>query len=176
MTKGEVSTELTKKLADGYSTWCGSCKTHHLGDQLTRLAALPGGARLVPGADVATLTPLARWSGVPAEARGTGASSTGLVRLLARSDPWLLARDRAVVVPTKAHQKVVWPVLGAPGVVLVDGEVAGVWRTKATAKRLTLTVTPFAELTKKVRDAVTEEAAGVGALRGIEDVEVVVGG
>ena len=74
--------------------------------------------------------------------------------------------------PTKAHQKVVWPVLGAPGVVLVDGEVAGAWRTKATAKRLTLTVTPFAKLTKKVRDAVTEEAAGVGVLRGIDDVAV----
>ena len=73
MTKGEVSTELTGRLPDGYITWCSSCHAHHIGDQLMRLAALPGGARLVPGADVATLTPLARWSGVPAEAEGTGA-------------------------------------------------------------------------------------------------------
>lgn len=95
-----------------------------------------------------------------------------LVRLLPSCDPWLLARDRDLVAPGKAHQKALWPVLGWPGAVLVDGEVAGTWRPKATSKRLDLTVTPFGELPKVTRAAIEAEAEQVAALRRLPEVRV----
>jgi hypothetical protein len=95
-----------------------------------------------------------------------------LVRLVPRSDPWLLARDRELVVPGKAHRKVLWPMLGPPGGVLVDGEVAGAWRTKVSGKRLDLTVQQFAKLPAAARRAVEEEAAVVARAKGAADVRV----
>jgi hypothetical protein len=95
-----------------------------------------------------------------------------LVRLVPRSDPWLLARDRELVVPGKAHRKVLWPMLGPPGGVLVDGEVAGAWRTKVSGKRLDLTVQQFAKLPAAARRALEEEAAVVARAKGAADVRV----
>ncbi len=149
-----------------------------------RVAALPAGVRLVPGASPATLEPIARWAGVPRRQEGadelvraylhlsgpaapgdvaaylqtsvravrtvwpdhlaevslagrrawlpeedvddllTSEPTSGTVRLLPRSDPWLLARDREVTVPGAAHRKVLWPPLPWPGAVWADGEVA----------------------------------------------------
>jgi hypothetical protein len=95
-----------------------------------------------------------------------------LVRLLPRSDPWLMARDRELLVPGVAHRKVLWPTLGFPGGVLVDGEVAGTWRTKATAARLDVTVQPFRRLSPKVRTAIEAEAERVASVREAPDVRV----
>ncbi|HEX6423664.1 MAG TPA: crosslink repair DNA glycosylase YcaQ family protein [Acidimicrobiales bacterium] len=95
-----------------------------------------------------------------------------LVRLLPRSDPWLLSRDRELTVPDKARRKVLWPVLGAPGGVLVDGEIAGAWRTRAAGGRLDITVTPFDRLPARVRAAVDGEAARVAAARAATAVRV----
>jgi Winged helix DNA-binding domain len=95
-----------------------------------------------------------------------------LVRLLPRSDPWLLARDRELVVPGKAHRKVLWPMLGHPGGLLVDGEIAGAWRTKGSGRRLDVTVELFAKLPAAARTAVEEEAAVVAGVRGFDDARV----
>lgn len=67
-----------------------------------------------------------------------------------------------------------WKILGNPGVVVVDGEIAGVWRAKmAGKKRVDLTVTPFATFSAKVRKAVAEEAAGAVARgRGVPEATV----
>lgn len=43
MTKGEASTKVTRTLPDTCVTWCRPCDTHHVGEQLMRLAALPAG-------------------------------------------------------------------------------------------------------------------------------------
>ena len=94
------------------------------------------------------------------------------VRLLPRSDPWLRARDRELTVPVKAHRKVLWPALGHPGGLLVDGEIAGAWRTKVAGSRLDITVTPFDRLPRRVRAAVEDEAERVAAARGADAVRV----
>jgi hypothetical protein len=62
--------------------------------------------------------------------------------------------------------------LGHPGGVLVDGEVAGAWRTTASGKRLDVSVELFAKLPPAARRAVDDEAAAVAAVRGFGDVRV----
>lgn len=100
-------------------------------------------------------------------------SAAGVVRLLPPSDPFLQARDREVLVPEEVHRKAVWRILANPGAVLVDGEVAGVWRARMGGRlRLGVTVTPFAELSLRGRRAIQEEAERVATVRGATDVEV----
>jgi hypothetical protein len=106
----------------------------------------------------------------------TSASPVAGVRLIPAMDPLLQARDRDLLVPEKAHQKELWKLLGNPGALLVDGEIAGVWRAKmAGKKRVDLTVTPFAELSAKARKAVEQEAGAVARARGATDATVTVG-
>jgi hypothetical protein len=101
------------------------------------------------------------------------AKPTPGVRLLPPMDALLQARDRDLLVPDKKQQKEVWRILGNPGVLLVDGEIAGVWRAKmAGRKRVDLTVTPFGSLTAKSRKAVEREAAEVARARGAADATV----
>jgi len=95
-----------------------------------------------------------------------------LVRLLPRSDPWLLARDREVVVPDAARRKALWPMIGWPGAVLVDGEVVATWRTKANGTKLTVAVQAFDLISRGRRSAIESEAADVAALRNRELTEV----
>jgi winged helix DNA-binding protein len=95
------------------------------------------------------------------------------VRLLPPSDPYLQARDRAMLVPDPAARKVLWPVLGPPGAVLVDGEIVGGWRTRAAGKRrLQINVTLFGGLAAEDRAAVEEQARVVADLRGVDEVSV----
>lgn len=96
-----------------------------------------------------------------------------LVRLLGPFDPYLQARDRALIVPDKATYKTLWPVLGRPGVLFVDGEVLGVWRPKSSGRRLTLTVEGFAPLPPRVWKEIKAEAERVAAVRGASTVDVV---
>jgi hypothetical protein len=97
------------------------------------------------------------------------------VRLLPPMDALVQARDRDVLVPVKAQQKEVWRTLGNPGVLLVDGEIAGVWRAKmAGGKRVDLTVTPFGTLAAAKRKAVEAEAAEVARARGVPDATVTI--
>lgn len=87
------------------------------------------------------------------------------VRLLPALDPYLQARDRELLVPEKAHRAEVWRILGNPGALLVDGEVAGVWRARS-GRTLAVTVTPFGRVPGTARAAVEEEAARLAAVRG----------
>ncbi|MFI5489990.1 DNA glycosylase AlkZ-like family protein [Micromonospora echinaurantiaca] len=97
------------------------------------------------------------------------------VRLLPPGDPFLQGRDRDLLVPERAHQKQLWRILGNPGALLLDGEVAGVWRAKAAGRgALEVTVTPFEghPLPARARREVDAEAAVVAATRGAADVRV----
>jgi hypothetical protein len=95
-----------------------------------------------------------------------------LVRLLGPFDPYLQARDRQLIVPDTSVHKALWPVLGRPGVLFADGEVAGLWRTKTAGKKLTITVEAFGAARPAVWKAVDAEAERVAAARGATDVRV----
>ncbi len=70
--------------------------------------------------------------------------------------------------PDRERHKEVWRVLGNPGVVLLDGEIAGVWRPRmAGKKRVDLTVTTFRQLTAADQARVEAEAGEVARARGV---------
>jgi hypothetical protein len=88
-------------------------------------------------------------------------------------DPLLQARDRDLLVPDRGQQKELWKLLGNPGALLVDGEIAGVWRGKlAGKKRVDLTVTPFGALSPQARKAVEREAEVVARARSATEATV----
>jgi hypothetical protein len=95
------------------------------------------------------------------------ATAPDLVRLLGGFDPFLQARDRDLIVPDKAAHKALWPVLGRPGAVFVDGEVVGTWRPKTAGKKLTVLVTEFGPLPKPSRSHIEAEAERVAVVRGL---------
>lgn len=86
------------------------------------------------------------------------------IRFLPAMDPLLQARDRNLLLPVAEHQKQVWRALGNPGVVLRDGEIAGVWRAALKKKQVELTVTPFTRLTGA---RLQDEAAHVARARAV---------
>ncbi|MGH3858197.1 winged helix DNA-binding domain-containing protein [Actinokineospora sp.] len=95
-----------------------------------------------------------------------------LVRLLPPFDPLLQSRDRDLLVPDAGRRKELWRPIGNPGAVLADGEIVGAWRTKATARKITITVTPFQRLTKTITAAIEAEAEQVARARGVGDAVV----
>ncbi|MFC4065744.1 DNA glycosylase AlkZ-like family protein [Actinoplanes subglobosus] len=96
------------------------------------------------------------------------------VRWLPPMDPLLQARDRDLLVPGRERQKEVWRVLGNPGALLVDGEIAGVWRARmAGRRRVDLTVTTFGKLTGARIGQIEEEAAQVARARGADEARVI---
>lgn len=96
-----------------------------------------------------------------------------LARLLPPGDPYLQARDRELLLPDKAHRAALWRVLSGPGAVLVDGEIAGVWRAKLGGKAgLDVTVSPFRDLSPSTRASVEDEADRIAAARGASAVQV----
>lgn len=95
-----------------------------------------------------------------------------VVRLLGPFDPYMQARDRALIVPDKSVHKALWPVLGRPGVIFADGEVVGTWRTRASGAKLTITLEPFGPLPPSVRTGIEAEAERVAAVRGAREVRV----
>jgi Winged helix DNA-binding domain len=99
-----------------------------------------------------------------------------LVRLLPPGDPYLQARDRDLLVPDKDRQAALWRMISTPGALLVDGEIAGTWRSrKAGRTRLEITVTPFEPLPSGVHADLDEQAGRVAAARGLTDVRVLAG-
>ncbi|KDN19383.1 DNA glycosylase AlkZ-like family protein [Amycolatopsis rifamycinica] len=229
MTKGAVSTAVTRRVPPAFARWCRGCNATHIHEQLMRVAAPLGGVRLVTGASPATLAPLegrGRLRKTPDPAAATavierylrlnGPASPGeaaefagtaravvdrtwpadlvsvqvegktrylpadrlpalesppepdVVRLLPPLDPFIQARDKALLVPDPLRRKEVWKMLGNPGVLLADGDIAGTWRTKAGGTKLTVTLTAFDPLRPAVREQAEAEAARVAEARGFE--------
>jgi hypothetical protein len=98
--------------------------------------------------------------------RAAGPLGDGTLRLLSGHDPYLQLRDRDLLLPDPDRRKAMWPVLGRPGAIVVDGEVVGVWRPKASGKRLTVRIDPWEDLAPH-RGALEREAERLAAHRGV---------
>ncbi|SDD07101.1 winged helix DNA-binding domain-containing protein [Glycomyces harbinensis] len=96
--------------------------------------------------------------------RGADASGT---RLLGPYDLFLQARDRGTLVDDPALAKRLWPVLGRPGAVLVDGAIAGLWRPRKSGKRFTVAVEPLRTWKPAELKRVEAEAERLAAFRGV---------
>ncbi|HEU0240053.1 MAG TPA: winged helix DNA-binding domain-containing protein [Micromonosporaceae bacterium] len=94
------------------------------------------------------------------------------VRLLPPSDPYLLARDRITLIPDRSKRKVVWPALGAPGTLLVDGEIVATWRSQKKGAVLRVQVSYFDRPATKAATLIEQEAQLVAELRGCRTAEV----
>ncbi|MEO3747687.1 winged helix DNA-binding domain-containing protein [Plantactinospora sp. B5E13] len=99
-----------------------------------------------------------------------------VTRLLGPYDLFLQARDRETLVTDPARAKELWPVLGRPGAVLVDGELVGSWRPRKSGRTFTVTVQPWRRLSTATRSSVTEQAERLAAYRGVPLAGVEFGG
>lgn len=66
--------------------------------------------------------------------------------LVGAHDPYLDARDRSLLLADKTLQRQVWRTVANPNVILWNGQVAGIWKTRMAHNRLTVTLTPFIPL------------------------------
>ena len=94
------------------------------------------------------------------------------VRLLPPSDALVRVGDRELLVPKKAQRDTLYKVVGSPGGVLLDGQIAGTWRAKTVRQRLEITVAPFGRFPAARRADLDSEAARVTTARGLDDATV----
>ena len=87
--------------------------------------------------------------------------------LLGAHDPYLDARDRALLLADPAKQRQVWRTVGNPCVILHEGQVAGLWRPVAVRTRLDVTLIPFAPLPPKAVADLTRQAEAYVVFRGL---------
>jgi hypothetical protein len=86
-------------------------------------------------------------------------------RLVGPFDLFLQAKDRPLLVADPARAKALWPVLGRPGVVLHDGEIAGMWRPRKAGKNLKVHIELWVNASPALRRAVSEQAERLAAFR-----------
>ena len=152
--------------------------------QLARwLSLTPRAARRWWDLVAAELTPvqvcgIAAWmlsADVDRAADGAGAAaaaSSGWARLLPPYDPWLELADRELMVPDAGARRSVWAAAANPGVLLVDGEVGGVWRHRSRGERLVITLTPLAAARTEWVPRVRADAELIAACWGAGEVEL----
>jgi hypothetical protein len=88
-------------------------------------------------------------------------------RLLGPFDLHLQARDRSLLVEDPDRAKDLWRMLGRPGGVLVDGEIAGTWRARKTGAAVMISVEAWTVPGPAFRTAVAEQAERLAAFRGV---------
>jgi hypothetical protein len=86
------------------------------------------------------------------------ATPAGTLRLLGPHDPYLDANGRDLLLSDKKLQRKVWRTVGNPGVVLLDGQIIGVWRQRKQGKQLNMTVDSFRPLTGELKQKIKEQA------------------
>ncbi len=89
----------------------------------------------------------------------------GGIRLLGAHDPYLDLRDRALILPDVPRQRIVWRTVANPGVILRDGRVAGIWKTKTAGGKLSVAHQLFEPLPPEQRRALKEETERYAAFR-----------
>jgi hypothetical protein len=94
------------------------------------------------------------------------------VRLLPPNDPYLLARDRATLIPDPSKRTVVWRALGMPGTLVVDGEIVGTWRSQKKGTVLRVQISYFDRPIVTAAALIEREAQLLAELRGCRTAEV----
>jgi hypothetical protein len=94
-------------------------------------------------------------------------AETTTTRLLGPYDLFLQAKDRATLVPEPARAKELWPVLGRPGAVLVDGQLVGSWRPRKSGRTLKVAVQPWQKLSAATRGTIVEQAERLATHRAV---------
>ncbi|MGW6132093.1 DNA glycosylase AlkZ-like family protein [Cellulomonas sp. NPDC055163] len=151
-TPHDVASHLDAMLADVTAHW----------PRDVREVVVEGETRWVLEADADALLAADAGTG-----RATTVAGDPVVRLLGPFDLYLQARDRSLLVADPARQKDLWRTLGRPGAVLVDGEVLGTWRPKASGRRLTVIVDAWEPWSPAVQRAVEAEQERLAAHRGL---------
>jgi hypothetical protein len=95
-----------------------------------------------------------------------------VLRLLPPYDPVTELGDRELLVPDPAQRRKVWRAVSNPGVLLVRGDLGGVWRQRTSGGRLTITLDPFAAFTGDQHRAAAVDAQTLARHSGARDVEV----
>jgi hypothetical protein len=93
-------------------------------------------------------------------------AATG-TRLLGPFDLFLQARDRQTLLADPARAKSLWPVLGRPGAVLVNGEITGLWRPRKSGSHLRVQIELWTRASASLRPAITAQAKRLAAYRGV---------
>jgi hypothetical protein len=95
------------------------------------------------------------------------------IRLLPYFDSFLLGhKDRQHLVPMEHRPRVYRPQGWIAPVVLVDGNVAGVWGHVRDGNHLLIKVAMFGPIAEGVTDGISEEAHNLGRFLGLPNVEV----
>ena len=105
-----------------------------------------------------------RWS-LAADQDRLAAGPAKTARLLGPFDLFLQGKDRTLLVDDPARAKALWPVLGRPGAVLLDGEIAGTWRPRQSGGKLRIHIEPWAKAVASVRRAIMEQGERLAAYR-----------
>ncbi len=93
------------------------------------------------------------------------------VRLLPPHDPYLQSRDRDTIVPRQFH-KDVWKTVGAPGAIMVDGNLIGTWRPRKKGTALTLAMRTFDAPSTRIARLLHGEGERVAQVRGTTLLDV----
>ena len=89
--KGEISTELTRRLPEPYLRWCRVCEATHSYEQTFRLSAIRAGLELEPGTSPPVLHRIKGWRGPAAKVPGHLDPIRAVLRFLGPATPKLVA-------------------------------------------------------------------------------------
>ncbi|UYM03654.1 DNA glycosylase AlkZ-like family protein [Solicola gregarius] len=91
--------------------------------------------------------------------------------LVPPNDPYLRQADRALLVPDSTRRQKVFKALSGPGALLVNGEVAGMWRYRSSSAEVT--IEPFDRLTPTERKAAEEHATAIATSTGGDEPTII---
>lgn len=148
---------------------CGPARPEHLAKWLALTPAAAQGLwhPLSDQLSAVTVEGRRRWMHHEDLAELRAAPAATEVRLLPPYDPLCELADRELVLPDRVHRRAVWRAASNPGVLIVRGEIAGIWRQRATTRRLTITIQPFRTITAAERRAALDQAEALNEPAGL---------